>query len=266
MDVRVETINICKGVSIVSPFPAVYLEKEETLLVSDIHLGIEAQRESNGTHIPYDTLSIVLESIIRPTREMNCKKMYVLGDLKHQFGRLRKWDSLLVRRFIKEIRSAGAEPVIIRGNHDNHLGLLLKKLGVKFLDHYAFVSGFVLTHGDRKIKTWPDNKQSSSQVTIIGHEHPAVSLKDDLGIRQTFKTFLHIPGNNGSRSTASLIVLPSVNPLAYGSCINKVASNEYLSPYLRENRSVERAKPYVLEIGSLVLPFPSLGELSNFGS
>jgi putative SbcD/Mre11-related phosphoesterase len=263
---RVERLELADGLSIASPFPALFVESEQALIVADTHLGIEASKQRWGTMIPYDTFSIVAECILRPTRELGCKKVFILGDLKHSFGKPNEVEWFLIRRLVNSIRSEGAELVIIRGNHDRNLRLLLSELGVKSHDSSARVSSFLLAHGHKQTKVSTDASQSVSAI-LIGHEHPAVVLRDEFGSRHYFKAFLHLEGcrslRRQSNASFDIIVLPSVNPLAYGTVMNEVPQEELLSPYLRRNRTLEQSTPYVLDLGKKVIAFPKLSLLRS---
>ena len=118
---KVETIELQKGLSLASPFPAAYLEEERALVVSDTHLGIEAKLASRGVHIPSSVFRDTIDSVMIPARELRCKKVYILGDLKHEYGKLKESDWWSVRRFVEELRDIGAEPELIKGNHDRHV-------------------------------------------------------------------------------------------------------------------------------------------------
>jgi len=65
-----------------------------------------------------------------------------------------------------------------------------------------------------------------SKVIIIGHEHPAVSLKDGIKIEK-YKCYL-----KGKYGKSNIIVMPSLNLLNEGS---DVLRGEVLSPFLRKN-------------------------------
>ena len=96
-----------------------------------------------------------------------------------------------------ELRAIGAEPVLIRGNHDRYVSPILRSLGVESHASYLNVDGFLLTHGHKKIKiTNPDK----IKAIIIGHEHPAISFKNEFGGRkERFKAFLFVPGRQSAK-------------------------------------------------------------------
>ena len=55
-----------------------------------------------------------------------------------------------------------------------------------------------------------------------------------------------------------------MNPLAYGTEVNELKAADFLSPYLTARKeAIEHAKPYVLEVGELLLPFPELSVLKK---
>jgi len=255
----VDTIELQRGLKLVSPYPAAYLDGQNALVISDTHLGIESKLASKGVHIPSSVFRDTLDSVLIPARELGCKKVYILGDLKHEYGRPKESDWWSVRRFVDELRGIGAEPVLIKGNHDRYVSPILRSLGVESHGSYLNIDGFLLTHGHKKIKTRDSEK---IKAIIIGHEHPAIYLKNEFGGRkERFKAFLFVPGRPKSRDPP-VLVLPSVNPLAYGTEVNELKAADFLSPYLKaKKRAMEHAKPYVLEVGGLLLPFPELSDL-----
>jgi len=84
-----------------------------------------------------------------------------------------------------------------------------------------------MMHGDKFNKTVEDIiKNKKIKTIIIGHEHPAVSLKE--GSRtETFKCFL-----KGKFKGKELIVQPSFNLVTEGTDILK---ESLLSPFLKQN-------------------------------
>ena len=114
------------------------------------------------------------------------------------------------------------EIILIKGNHDTILGPIAKKRNVKIMGS-VMVGNVLIAHGD-KIPGKEILSRASS--IIIGHEHPAISLKK--GPRtETYKCYL-----KGKYKGKSLIVQPSFNPLLEGTDILK---EEILSPFLEQN-------------------------------
>lgn len=248
---KTETIKIAKGLSIASPWTSLLLEKENALLISDLHIGLEDLHERRGVHIPTSILPKISKSIITPAKELGCSKVILLGDVKHEFGEPREEEWFGVRKLVKQIREIGAEPEVVRGNHDNYIIFILKQLRVTLHQPSLELGQFLLTHGHLELFR-PETKKH----IIMGHEHPAISIKDDLGVKHTFKAFL-----TGKMGNYHITVLPSTSPLTIGTAINETPSYDLLSPLLRSNL-LGGLVPYVVEAGTHVKKFPALNMIT----
>ena len=135
------------------------------------------------------------------------------------------------------------EIVLIKGNHDTILGPIARKRDVKVLDNF-FVGNVLVTHGNNI-----SNKEllKKTSTIIIGHEHPAVSLKEGPRIEQ-FKCFL-----KGKYKGKNLIVQPSFNTIVEGTDLLR---DVILSPFLLQ--SLDNFDVYIVE--GKVYDF---GKLSN---
>ncbi len=248
-----EMVSITKGVSIVSPWPCIYLEREDTLLVSDTHLGLEDQREKLGIHIPGSIMTHILESIIEPIKSLNCKRIILLGDIKHEFGRPSEAEWYAVKKFIKALRDLNCEPEVVRGNHDNYIVYVLQELNIKLHDPALRLGDSYLTHGHHDL----DDDYKDAKHIFMGHEHPAIVVKDDVGVKHRFKAFL-----SGIINNRTVTVLPSVSPLSYGNPVNEMAKREFMTPLLRKH-GIETFTPYLIEIGKTVKKFPEMKYLTQ---
>jgi putative SbcD/Mre11-related phosphoesterase len=246
-----ETIKIAKGLSIASPWPALFIEKENMLIVSDLHLGLEDEQESKGIHIPTSIFPKIVNSVLTPVKDLGCNEVVILGDFKHEFGKPSEAEWYSVKKMIRSIREIGAEPSIVRGNHDNYIILILKEMNVKLSQPSLSINGFTLLHGHLEL----GEKEEKAKHIIMGHEHPSIAIKDDLGVKHRFKAFL-----NGEVGERTITVLPSTSPLACGSDINETLQKDLLSPILQKS-PLNDLVPYVIEIGTAVKRFPRLGSL-----
>lgn len=251
---KVETIKIAKGLSIVSPWTALLLEKENALLVSDLHIGLEDMHERKGIHIPTSILPRIIKSIITSAKELGCSKIIILGDIKHEFGEPKEEEWFGVRKLVKQIREAGCTPEIVRGNHDNYIILILRELGVPLHQPSLELGKFLLMHGHLELY----RAEAKGKHIIMGHEHPALAIKDDFSVKHSFKAFLH-----GKINDFNLTVLPSTSPLTIGTAVNETPREDLLSPLLREN-PLGNLVPYAVELGTHVKKFPALKMISPF--
>ncbi len=253
-----ELIRLEKGISIVSPYPCILLEESNTLLFADTHLGLEEHRERLGIHIPYPITDHIIECILKPVRELACKKVIILGDVKHEFSKPSRDEWYSLKRLVYLLRGAEAELEVVRGNHDNYIIYILKELNVRLHDPYLIYDDLLLTHGHINIDLNSIVNDCNIKIkgVVMGHEHPCIVLKDDIGSKHRFKAFLHGRIMINDKRT-SLIVLPSLSPLAYGNPLNE--NPVVKSPILREfNHLLDDLTPYIIDVEVTVKRFPEM--------
>jgi len=217
------------------PLPGKALKLGNVLVIADLHLGYEISMAKEGFYLPRIFHEVVgaLKGILESEKP---KTLVINGDLKHSF--VPEWrEKKELRAFIEEIAPLVNELVLVRGNHD--VGVLwLRELGVEIVDELE-VSGWKLVHGHRLLE---------GERFIIGHEHPAIRLRDEVGALVKVPIFL---------MGEDLIVLPAFSPWAYGNDVLR----EIVSPFLRVF-DVTTAKVLV-PLDDEILDFGTLGELSR---
>ncbi|NJE60763.1 metallophosphoesterase [Thermococcus sp. 21S7] len=190
-----------------TPLPEKALKLGRALIIADLHLGYEVSMAREGFYLPRVFTEVVgrLKSLLERERP---KTLVVDGDLKHSF--VPEWrEREELRAFVEEVGPLVDELILVRGNHD--VGTLwLRELGVEVVDelelgHWKLVHGHKLVDGER---------------FIIGHEHPAIRLRDEVGALLKVPVFL---------MGEELIVLPAFSPWAYGNDVLR----EIVSPFLR---------------------------------
>jgi len=192
---------------------ALYLIKEKTLVISDLHIGLEESLNKRGILIPRFQFNDLINKLKLIFDKVKVDRIIFNGDLKHEFGEIsrQEWNNLLnLFDFLND-----KEIIIIKGNHDPILNPIVKKRSLKLVERYD-LDIFSILHGDKIL----DNL---NKIIIIGHEHPAISLKK--GIRsEKYSCFL-----KGKYKNKILIVMPSFNLMTYGTDILK---EKLLSPFL----------------------------------
>src|SRR5438067_10071710 len=204
-----DRLEIAKGVEATRDF-ALLLREERALVISDLHLGFEGALAEQGVSIPRFQRRVVLERLGKMLDRGQAEKVIIAGDFKHEFSKnlVDEWVEVKqVLRFLKD----RVTPVLVRGNHDNYLATILWDLNLP-LNNRADIGGYTIVYGHEEVSTL--------HPIIMGHEHPAVKLKDDLGATVSVPAFL---------VTEPLLVLPAFSPLALGV---DVSSYPYLSPIL----------------------------------
>ena len=206
---------------------------DSMLVITDIHIGYEEALNKQGVLVPrlqFEDMVKRMGSIFRALKGKKIQRIIVNGDLKHEFGTISEQEWRNTLKFIDLLAKHCNEIILIKGNHDTILGPIAKKRNVRIVD--SFAAGKVLiVHGDRI-----PNDLKSCDTIVIGHEHPAVSLKEGPRIEQ-FKCFL-----KGKYKGKNLIVQPSFNAIVEGTDILK---DKILSPFLKHN--LDNFEVYIVE-------------------
>ncbi len=157
--------------------PAMVVENEsKTLVIADLHLGIEAELREKGINIGSQTEKL-LERVITCVKAAEPDVILLLGDVKHAVPRISWMDRKEVPFFLAEL--AEYAPVyVVKGNHDGHLNRLLPKatepeheVCIKSTRGFLF-DGVGYTHGH----SWPLQDLFSAKYILIGHNHPRIRL------------------------------------------------------------------------------------------
>ena len=220
-------MEIIKGIEIAGL--AIYLEKRNSLIIGDVHIGYEEELNRRGVLIPRfhfrDVSAGVKDTIDRLQARLKNKKLreiIINGDLKHAFGSISTQEWREVLKFLDLLAERSERIILIKGNHDVVLGRIAEKRNIKLVDGFS-AGGTFITHGHRI----PDTKEfRSAKILIIGNEHPAISVKE--GPRtETFKCFL-----KGKFRGKTMIVMPSFNPITTGTDVLK---EKFISPFLNQD-------------------------------
>jgi len=212
-------MEIIKGIKIKNK--ALWFPKQKILIMADLHIGYEETLNEQDILIP----RIMFKEIKKEIKELLKLKpnlIIVNGDLKHEFGQISKqeWREVIE---ILDLLLKNSKVILIKGNHDTILEPIAKKRNLDIKDFYCFDSVCVL-HGH---KIFLNKKIHDSKTIIIGHEHPAVSIRE--GIKsEIYKCFLV-----GKWKRKTLIVMPSFFSVYEGSDVKK---EKLLSLYLNEKK------------------------------
>lgn len=221
---------------IAGAFPALYVRGEEALVVADIHLGFEDAMASQGVTL----YPIQLKDATRVIREAKnltgAKKLIINGDIKHAFDKLTKQERKEIPMLLTGAQEMGfKEIIVIRGNHDNYVAPLVRDHGAVFVEDAVELSdGIAVTHGHQGVEV-------SSDLIIMGHEHPAVQLSYG-GYKVKYRVLLVMPTDNGK----TLLIEPALGKYQVSNPAGLERSS-YLSPIINEHGLPEEALPIIVE-------------------
>jgi putative SbcD/Mre11-related phosphoesterase len=212
-------------------------DSESTLLVSDLHLGLEKELASKGFRMPSYSLKM-MDRIKKVAEEYRCQKAVILGDVKHTIGKAQDIDWSVVPWFFSTLTDLFSSVEVVPGNHDGGIGPLLPR-NVKLDKSNGAVIGSEkervgLSHGH----AWPSEAVISTGKMVLGHSHFTYELRDKFGgrsreavwlfakysINELLKAAGYLPGRPGS---GELVVMPPFNRMVGGQPINTGLSFEF---------------------------------------
>lgn len=234
--------------------PALLIGK--TLVVADLHIGIEYEIFQSGITIPsqVERLEKRIDSLIKQNK---VNHLVILGDLKHQVPTISWQEYKEIPKFLEHFSKIKVS--IVMGNHDGDI----KRLAPRDVDVYE-PSGFkvddvLLTHGH----AWPKESDLDAKYLVMGHVHPAVEFFTE-NFRSTEPCWLRCEVDNKKlfekfevkTNFKQGIVMPAFNHLIGGMAFNS-KKFEPLGPLL--NNEVLRWK----EAEVYLLDGTFLGKLNN---
>lgn len=163
--------------------PALLLRhrNERVVVVGDLHIGWEVMLAQQGIHIPSQT-GKMLQRLKAILEKEHPSRLIMLGDVKHSVtgAELEEWRD--VPEFFEELLKFVPSIQVILGNHDGNLEPLTpSKVELLASSGIALWGKFGLLHGH----AWPSPEILGCETLILGHLHPAVTLRDALGYRLT---------------------------------------------------------------------------------
>ena len=229
------------------------LEEQKVLVVADLHIGYEFELSEAGVKIPSQTGGMK-SRLIKMIREVKPEELIILGDFKHNIPYVGTWEYEELERFVRDLP---VRVTMIRGNHDVDLQSILHSENVRFGDPRGEIRGSVgLFHGH----VWPKRELFKCKYLVMGHTHPAVLLKESLGLETRLSCFVQsrpiwsklierYPGELGSYNPElKVIILPSFNKLLGGTALNV---EEPLGPLARRCLDIPNSE-IILEDGTIL--------------
>jgi DNA ligase-associated metallophosphoesterase len=159
-----------------------------TLFIADTHFGKASTFRAAGIPAPRGTTARDLERIASLVRATDVERLIVLGDLLHaRQGRLP--DTMAsIAAWRDAHRQLGI--TLIRGNHDLRSGDPPSEWNIDCLGEPHGLGPFTLRHHPPEPGQGPVGE---SRITLAGHVHPAVVLRDRAGQRGRFCAFVAQP-------------------------------------------------------------------------
>jgi len=211
--------------------PAIIVDSK-IMVIADLHIGIEAEFKLAGIFIPSQS-SKMAQKIERLIDQTGIKELVILGDVKHFIPGTVALERRDIPLFFNTILEVADEVHVVAGNHDAMIRPHVPKK-VKFHRPEGFkVNDIGFIHGH----AWPSQNLMKSRYLLMGHNHPAVVLVDELGgrnlqpcwvryeFRKIVKNRKHLPREG--------LLVPSFNDLCGGAAVND-KNSRFLGPLVNE--------------------------------
>ncbi len=243
------------SLAVVPGSPAMYHREKKALVIADLHLGFESEAAREGVYLPRLQLRKALDLLDRLHSETEATLLVIDGDLKHTFEKLTMQEREEVSKFLAHAKDLFHDVLLVRGNHDNYITIITNRFDVEVVESLRLDSETLLVHGHRM---YSEEEARGAKYVVIGHEHPAIKVSDELGSVAKYPCFLSMPLTDGR----TLLVLPAAGYYQTGNPVT-LDRSAYLSPIVRKIGIVEEAVPIIFEPGGSSMEFPPLGELSE---
>ena len=219
----------------------------ESLILSDLHLGLEDQFAESGHGFLFSSAEAIVEGILG--LEAPARELILNGDIIDDFALRNPRSRRAIERSLIALGTKFEVLTLLKGNHDVMLATLPLPENAQ-ISSYALRESILIMHGDRL----PDELESLRfDAMIIGHEHPCVQLSDTLR-SERFKCFLLGTSRIGNR-TFSVLVMPAAHPEVLGTAVHEGA---FMSPVLK-GADLGQMRVYVAHNG--VLDFGTLNDM-----
>ena len=234
---------------IIDSLPALYHEGLDMVVISDLHLGLEAAVSYDGNYVPQFQLEEIKQDVHKLKEETGASRILVNGDLKHEFKYNRFSEEKEIREFFELLDELFEQVIVIKGNHDTFIEDFI---GNAVLKEDLCEKNVLFTHGHKEI-----NPEIEYETLVIGHEHPALELEDEIGVTEKVDCFLY----GKTDEDKEIIVLPAFSKMAGGSAVNRMPVKDLLSPVLRNEVAVSNLKAIAVDKEAGLFDFPEIKKI-----
>jgi putative SbcD/Mre11-related phosphoesterase len=209
-------------------------------IIADTHIGFDVFFGERGANFPLLQKDEVIKRALNIIDKYKINNLIINGDIKHNFKPYPR-EIKFLKEFVEFLKEH-VEVILIKGNHDT----FISSVGYEIFDYFE-LGDYIIFHGDRELNI--DKDLLKERFWILGHEHPSIKLRDDVGAILKFPVYL---------LNKRYIVLPAFNPLSPGSdLINNPASSKIIKKSYLDSEVIA-----ITDIG--LLNFGTLRDLREF--
>jgi DNA ligase-associated metallophosphoesterase len=169
---------------------ALFHETQKWLAVADLHFGYELSQRAAGRLFPLWGMTSIEARLVELLDEYQPRRLIILGDLVHDAA-----SATAASEFLDRLRQ-NCEVIALTGNHDRPV-----ESTIEFVPRWETPT-FLFQHGDCP-------PEATDRTRIIGHHHPAATIRDGAGLRLKFPALIQ---------QERCWILPAFSPWAGGVC------------------------------------------------
>ena len=206
----------------VKDFACVFLEKISSLVIGDLHIGIEEEFKKLGANIAYTEK--IIEDIKKCKEKVNAKRIILLGDVKNSIGIPKSRSEIKnIVNFFNSLRQEFEKIYVVKGNHDGLLNKIVSDEKIRFFGSRGFrIKNYGFFHGN----AYPLEKVVKAKILFCSHFHPKYSLYlEDRKIAE-MRVFVITKLKEIFGKNKKLIILPPFSPLIVGKEIEELTKEK----------------------------------------
>ncbi len=162
--IATQEIEIQNQHIILTNYRAAFWEEEETLFLSDLHVGKAAHFRKHGIAIPTSVMDSDLARLDALIKYFNVKRLIVVGDLFHAEN---NHDVALFLEW--RLRHSMLQVVLVKGNHDRISQKIESQFDIQLITEVFNCGNFTFVHEETA-------NINTDNFIISGHVHPGVLL------------------------------------------------------------------------------------------
>ncbi len=225
--------------------PALILEGEtKNLIVTDLHIGFEANLASNDIFVGKNTtINETISELSEIIDKTKPDSLILLGDVKSSIKSISKNEWNEVPLFFEKIKEK-VDIVLVPGNHDSNIQKLVPEGITQISSTGLVIENTLLTHGH----TMPSENFSHVEKIIMGHIHPVFFQEDSVinGQRVWISIKMEkqkiFPSSSGE---IEITVIPSFNKYFYAT--HKRQYKRSISPIIEKVKESFSARIVTLD-------------------
>jgi len=239
-------------IKFITNFPALLIDKQKTLVISELHIGVEYDLWKSGIKIPkqIEKFEEIIDYLLKLTK---ASTVVILGDIKHKVPGISIQELKDIPIFLEDLQSKIKKIVLVRGNHDTDLEGLVPQ-GVKtYSSRGCKVGRYGFFHGH----AWPSEKLMECDYLFMGHVHPSIEFRDSFGFRSVLSVWLKGKLNQElvrkkykikKIGKLNVIVLPTFNSILGGAALNRIEKERHTGPlFVNKIFDLDNSKIYLLD-------------------